>query len=81
MSHNAPYGILTNHFNFSCEYVVLREHGVNREGNGVDELTRFHGDMTEDIYVSQTDKILLQFCYRSETFSARNMLITYRAIG
>ena len=54
---------------------------MNRDGIEIDELTRFHGDMTEDIYVSQTNRVLLQFCYRSETFSARNMLITYRAEG
>ena len=66
-------------YRFSCEYVVLREHGANKDGIEIDELIRFHGDMTEDIYVSQTNRVLLQFCYRSETFSARNMLITYRA--
>ena len=66
---------------FSCEYVVLREHGVTKGGNEVDEIVRFHGDKTEDVYVSQTNKVLLQFCYRSETFSARNMQITYGAVG
>ena len=60
---------------------MLREHGVTRGGSEIDEVVRFHGDRTEDIYVSQTNKVLLQFCYRSETFSARNMQITYRAVG
>ena len=67
-----------NHY-FSCEYVILHELGVTKDGETVDELTHFHGDKTEDIYRSKTDKVLIQVCYRSETFSGRNIQILYRA--
>lgn len=65
----------------SCEYVVLREHGVDEGGVPLDDVTRFHGDLTRDVFVSRSDSVLLQFCYRSETFSARNIAITYKAIS
>ena len=50
-------------------------------GAEIEETVRFHGNMTKEEYVSQTNKIVLQFCYRSATFSARNLQITYTVSG
>ena len=65
----------------SCEYVVVKEQGIDESGVRFEQMTRFHGDLTADTYESKTDRVVLQFCYRSETFSARNIQIQYKAIG
>ena len=65
----------------SCEYVVLRESGVDRQGVQTEAFTRFHGNMTSEVYRSRTNRVLLQFCYRSETFSARNIQLEFTAVG
>ncbi|KAK2140993.1 hypothetical protein LSH36_1188g00005 [Paralvinella palmiformis] len=64
----------------SCEYLVLHERGVNLVGKSLRNVTHFHGYKTNRKFESLTDKILLQFCYRSETFSGRNIQIKYRAV-
>ena len=66
---------------FSCEYILLHERGYALDGSELNEVTHFHGHHTKRKYVSKTDRILLQFCYRSETFSGRNIQVQYRAIG
>ena len=55
--------------------------GMAADGIAVDHVQRFHGNLTSTTYISRTDRILLQFCYRSETFSARNIQLHYIAIG
>ena len=65
----------------SCEYVILRERGQDEGGTQLEEITWFDGHLTDETYESRTDKVLLQFCYRSETFSARNIQLIYKAIG
>ena len=50
-------------------------------GKSLRNVTHFHGYKTNRKFESLTDKILLQFCYRSETFSGRNIQIKYRAVG
>ena len=68
-------------FVYSCEYVVLIEQGINDAGVEVEFITTFHGNKTSDMYVSKTDRVRLQFCYRSETFSARNLQLQYGVSG
>ena len=60
---------------------MLVETGSDMNGLPVESVTSFHGNLTSNIYVSQTDGVLLQFCYRSETFSARNIQILYSVSG
>lgn len=64
----------------SCEYVILKEIGKDSLNNNLRDVISFHGSMTSNVYRSKTNKILLQYCYRSETFSARNIQIHYKAI-
>ena len=61
--------------------MLLEERGVTKQGNTIEEVTHFHGNITSLEYESQTDKITIQFCYRSETFTARNIQISYIAKG
>ena len=61
--------------------MVLKETGTNEEGLAIDKVNMFDGTKTGDVYVSTTNRILLQFCYRSETFSARNIQLEYKTLG
>lgn len=78
--HSIIFCIVIIYFYCSCEYVMLREQGRDEFGVNITEVVRFHGDLTSEVFVSRTDKITLQICYRSETFSGRNIQILYRAV-
>ncbi|ELT90684.1 hypothetical protein CAPTEDRAFT_220248 [Capitella teleta] len=64
----------------SCEYVIVHELGIDEEGIRREYVSHFHGNMTSESYISKTNRLRLSFCYRSETFSARNIQIEYKAI-
>ena len=59
---------------------MLRERGLDLFGAEVDSYTWFDGHLTTETYETHTDRVLLQFCYRQETFSARNIQIMYKAV-
>ena len=61
--------------------MLLKETGVDPDGGQYDLTKHFDGDMTSQIYRSRTSSILLHFCYRSETFSGRNIQLEYRVVG
>ena len=64
-----------------CEYIVVKETGIQVDGTALEKLHIFHGLKSGDVYMSTTNRVLLQFCYRSETFSARNIQLQYKALG
>ena len=63
----------------SCEYVTVRDLVTG----GVDTVRTHHvtGNQTGFTYESQTDWVQLDFCYRADSFSSRNIHVEVSAQG